>query len=153
MSRAFVKEQDGAPELLPERPVSAAPNYVTPRGLSLIEAEIARLRHDLAQAQEPRDPAASARLSRDLRYWEQRRATAQLVAASERTEKVSFGCRVAIERSDGRRQSFTIVGEDEADPGSGLIAYTAPIARAVIGKRIGDVADVPGGEAEILSIA
>ena len=40
MSRAFVKEQDDVPEDLPERPVSANPNFVTPAGLELIDAEI-----------------------------------------------------------------------------------------------------------------
>ena len=41
MSRAFVREDDGSPEVLPEIPVSSAPNLVTARGLRLIEAKIA----------------------------------------------------------------------------------------------------------------
>ena len=152
MSRAFVKEQDDAPEHLTERPVSANPNLVTPRGLKLIEAEIESLRRVLAQAQAQADKAAIARASRDLRYWMQRRASAQLVEPPTQPLKAGFAVKVGILRDDGRRQVLSIVGEDEADPAKGTIAYTSPMARALMGKAIGEVADVPGGEAEIVSL-
>ena len=152
MSRAFVKEQDDVPEDLPERPVSTNPNFVTARGLSLIDAEIDACRKRLAQGQHDQDKAAISRASRDLRYWTQRRSTAQLVENAGEPETVGFGCRVTIEREDGRRQVFAIVGEDEADPAKGLIAYTAPIARALMGKGEGEFAEVPGGEVEIVEL-
>lgn len=152
MSRAFVKEQDDAPEHLTERPVSANPNLVTPHGLRLIDAEIEALRRGLAQAQAQADKAAIARASRDLRYWMQRRASAQLVEPPTQPLKAGFAVKVGILRDDGRRQVLSIVGEDEADPAKGTIAYTSPMARALMGKAIGEVADVPGGEAEIISL-
>ena len=54
-------------------------------------------------------------------------------------DSVRFGCQVTIERDDGRRQTFRIVGEDEADPAEGTLSYVAPLARALIGKEVGDV--------------
>src|SRR5262245_41598355 len=131
MSRAFVKEQDDQEGLeeLPEIPVSSNPNFVTPRGLVLIDEEIESARKLLAHAQHESDRAGIARASRDLRYWIQRRATAQLVEPPKSAEKVAFATRVSVKRDDGRQQTFSIVGEDEADLEKGLIAYTVPMAR------------------------
>ncbi|MBL8908668.1 MAG: transcription elongation factor GreA [Rhizobiales bacterium] len=152
MSRAFVKDQDDFIEDAGERPVSPHPNLVTERGLSLIDEELERLRKDLAHAMHEANRAAISSLSRDLRYWTQRRTTAQLVPATKDTSKVAFGHRVTILRDDGRRQTFAIVGEDEADPGKGFVAYVTPVARAVLGRSIGDEIDLPGGTAEIEKI-
>jgi transcription elongation GreA/GreB family factor len=152
MSRAFVKDQDDAFEELADRPLSQNPNFVTARGLRLMDEEIECLRAEFAEAQRTRDRAALARISRDLRYWTQRRTTAQLIPPPEKLEKVAFATRVTIEREDGRRQTFTITGEDEGDPSHGYIAYTAPLARAVLGKAIGEFAEAPGGGVEIAAI-
>jgi transcription elongation GreA/GreB family factor len=152
MSRAFVKEQDDAPEQLTERPVSASPNVVTARGLRLIDGEIEVLRRALAQAQADADKAAIARASRDLRYWMQRRATAQVFTPPETPVQVGFGTVVAILRENGRRLRLAIVGEDEASPGEGRIAYTSPMARALLGRIVGELVDIPGGEAEIVAL-
>lgn len=152
MSRAFVKEQDDVPEELVERSVSANLNVVTAKGLKLIDAEIEALRRMLAQGQHKADKAAIARVSRDLRYWMQRRSTAQLVDPPVHPEAVAFATRVTIIRDDGRKQVFSLVGEDETDPASGFISYTSPMARALVGKSVGDFADVPGGEAEIVKL-
>ena len=65
---------------------------------------------------------------------------------------MAFATRVTIRREDGRRQSFSLVGEDEADPSRGLIAYVSPMAHALMNRRVGEWAEVPGGEAEIVSI-
>jgi len=152
MSRAFVKEQDDAPEELLERPVSSNPNFVTERGLRLIEEELERLGKAQSEAQAVEDKAAVARAGRELRYWQQRRATAQLVAPPAELKAVAFATSVTILREDGRRQRFSIVGEDEADPAKGLIAYVSPMARALLGKAKGEFADAPGGEVEIVGI-
>ena len=93
-----------------------------------------------------------ARASRDLRYWMQRRSTAQVMPPPERPDRVVFATRVTILRDDGRRQAFAIVGEDEAEPAKGFIAYTSPLARALMGKSEGDVAEIPGGEAEVVKV-
>ncbi|MFO1122540.1 MAG: GreA/GreB family elongation factor [Hyphomicrobiales bacterium] len=152
MSRAFVKEQDDAPEQLTERPVSANPNFVTQRGLRLIDGEIEALRRVLAQAQAEADKSAIARASRDLRYWMQRRSSAQLVEAPAMPLMAGFATAVTVRREDGRRQTLKLVGEDEADPARGLIAYTSPMARAVLGRALGECVEAPGGEVEIVAL-
>ena len=154
MSRAFVKEADGADVFddLPDRPISPHPNLVTPHGLALIEAEVARHRALLADAQAKGDRAAVAAASRDLRYWTARRASAELVPPAGDASEVRFGLSVTIERDDGRRQRFRIVGQDEADPANGLLSYVSPLARALLGKRVGDTVSAGSGEAEIVDI-
>jgi transcription elongation GreA/GreB family factor len=69
------------------------------------------------------------------------------------TSVVHFGSTVAIDREDGRRQTFRIVGEDEADPERGTLSHVAPLARELLGKSVGDVVRVAGGEAEIVEIS
>jgi transcription elongation GreA/GreB family factor len=153
MSRAFVKEGDGDdPGALPERRISTHPNRVTARGLRLIEEQVARLEAAFAAARAADDRAAIARLSRDLRYWTARRASAQLAPAPSDAERVAFGVRVTIETADGERRSYRLVGEDEADPAAGRISWYAPIARALVGGAVGDVVAGPRGELEILEI-
>jgi transcription elongation GreA/GreB family factor len=151
MSRAFVKEQDDpAAETLPDRPTSGHPNFVTPEGLAAIDAELVRLHADLAGVGD--DRARQAAIQRDLRYWRARRATTEVVEPVAGAGEVRFGSTVTIER-DGRRQTWRIVGEDEADPAAGMISYVSPLARALTGKAAGDVAEVAGSEIEIVSIA
>src|SRR5215213_4422771 len=155
MSRAFVKEPEGdaAIDDLPERPVSHHPNLVTSKGLALIETEVARLHREHAAAQAANDRATLARTARDLRYWSSRRASAQVVAPPADATEAHFGSTVTIERDDGRRQTFRIVGEDEADPAKGTISYVSPVAQALTGKRVGDVVQAGASEAEIVAIA
>jgi transcription elongation GreA/GreB family factor len=154
MSRAFVKEQDDQEGLeeLPEIPISSSPNFVTPRGLILIDEEIEAARKLLAHAQHESDRSGIARASRDLRYWTQRRATAQPVEPPKTPQKVAFATRVTVKRDDGRKQVFSIVGEDEADLEKGLIAYTVPMARALLGLEVGEEADLPGGKGEVIDL-
>jgi transcription elongation GreA/GreB family factor len=68
-------------------------------------------------------------------------------------DEVRFGSLVTIARDDGRRQTWHIVGEDEADPARGSLSYFSPLAAALIGKSVGDVVTVAGGDAEIVAIA
>jgi transcription elongation GreA/GreB family factor len=153
MSRAFVKEQDGAEgEELPERLISEHPNLVTAEGLAHIEAEVERLSRAHAAAQAAEDRASIATTARDLRYWSARLASAELVAAPAGDGRVHFGSTVTIERDDGRRQTWRIVGEDEADPAHGTISYVAPLARALLGKEEGDTVRAADAEAEVLEV-
>jgi transcription elongation GreA/GreB family factor len=156
MSRAFVKETDAVPDL-PDRPVSAHRNFVTSRGLAMIEAELQRSRAALAEAQAAEDRDAVASAVRELRYWSARRASAELQPPPADSEVVRFGSRVTIERdapagSPERNQTFTIVGEDEADPPTGTLSYVSPLARALLGKAVGDIVKAGRREAEILLI-
>jgi transcription elongation GreA/GreB family factor len=152
MSRAFVKETDAAPVDLPDRPVSAHPNFVTPEGLAAIEHELTRLDAALKAATATDDQAAIAAVQRDLRYWRTRRASAQVIEPSEDKSRVHFGTTVTIRRDDGRKQTFRIVGEDEAEPAKGTLSHVSPLARALFGTAVDDVVGFAGGELEILAI-
>ena len=153
MSRAFVKEPDGGEvfEDVPDRPVSSNRNFVTPEGLALIEANLARLHAEHAAAQAGNDRAALAKTSRELRYWTSRRSTAEVIAPKD-AATVQFGSTVTIGRDDGRRQIFRIVGEDEADPARGTLSYVSPVARALLGRSVGEVVRAGNSDAEILQI-
>jgi transcription elongation GreA/GreB family factor len=150
MSRAFVKDAEDAFEDLPERPISSAPNWVTEQGLKAIESEVARLSGELSKAGE--DRYERARIGRDLRYWTARRASAHVAPQPTAQDRVQFGSTVTIDRDDGRRETFRIVGEDEADPSNGTISHVSPLARALMGKSEGDAARVNGADIEIAGI-
>ena len=154
MSKAFTKEPETGDvyDDLPDRPVSPH-NLVTPKGLELIEAELARLHLEHTAAQEANDRARLAKTNRDLRYWTSRRATAQVMEPPKDAKEVHFGSTVTILREDGRRQTYRIVGEDEADPSAGTLSYVSPVAQALMGKQVGDVVEAGAAEAEIVEIS
>jgi transcription elongation GreA/GreB family factor len=153
MSRAFIREDDEIAEtILPDRPVSPLPNIVTRHGLAQIQANLEQARSAVAAAREAGDTAALSEASRDLRYWTARRSSAELSAPTSPASHVQFGSRVTLRRIDGRITAYRIVGIDEADPTKGLISYAAPLARALVALQQGDVVDLQGQEAEILSV-
>lgn len=153
MSRAFVKETDGAEgQELPELRISPHRNLVTSNGLRQIEARVGQLQAALSAARAARDRAEIARLQRDLRYWNERRRTAETVAAAPASGVVRFGATVTLARPDGSRLTYQIVGEDEADPAEGRISWVSPIARHLIGAAVGDVVTLTDGAAEIMEI-
>jgi len=149
MSRAFVKEGDGAEgEPLAELQVSLHRNLVTAEGVVQIEAQVERLRGELSAARSADDRPAIQRIQRDLRYWNERLRTAEVVAAVA-SDVVRFGSTVTLEKKDGRRVEYRIVGEDEADPAHGRISYVAPIAKLLIGASEGDAIALPDGEVTV----
>lgn len=154
MSRAFTKEEetDAAIADIGERPVSQHRNLVTEAGLAQIEAELAELREQFAQAEREGARERIALVSRDLRYWSSRRETAEVSVPERDSKVVRFGMTVDIENEAGRKQTWTIVGEDEADAAQGKISHVSPMAVALFGKRVGDVATVNGKEWEILKM-
>ncbi|RFC64284.1 transcription elongation factor [Fulvimarina endophytica] len=157
MSVAFVKEpNEDQVEVLPDRDLGSDPNIVTRRGLSKIDEEIDGLNRRKDAAREAGDKVAIAHIDRDLRYWLTRRATADVVVPPPSPATAQFGCRVTIEREDGREQSFTIVGIDEADPGTGYLSYLSPLARSLVNKGVGDEIRIGGPKpqsAEIVAIS
>lgn len=133
MSVAFRRESDEE-HLEPrfELPIPAGPNLVTPRGLTLIAERVADLEARLAAASE----AERDLLMRELRYWRTRSVTATL-APTPPADEVAFGSRVRV-RITGVERAFQIVGDDEAEPSAGRIAYSSPLARALMGAMEGE---------------
>lgn len=153
MSRAFVKELDGeAGEDLPELAISPHRNLVTPSGLAQIERTLHHLEGELVDARAADDKSLIARIERDLRYFRQRKATAELIPPAGATGKVRFGSRVRLQTDAGERVEFSIVGEDESDPSKGLISYVSPLAVSLMGGSVGDRVPFLDTEAEIVGI-
>jgi transcription elongation factor GreB len=137
MSRAFVKDDSDAPEPRFERPVSALPNYVTPRGLTLLREALARAR---AEGDD-----------RQARYFQERIDSAIVVDPSSHSlDVVEFGASVRAHDKGGRELRVRIVGEDEADPPRGAISWESPIARAFTDHHVGErvVVHRPAGPIE-----
>jgi transcription elongation factor GreB len=146
MSRAFVKEPDGAPnEPIPERPLSDHPNYVSPAGLNGLRAKLADLegrRSQLVAERASDDPVVQEQMGyvdRDLRYYAARLESAILVDPHTQPRgEVAFGAVVVARDQHGAEHRFAIVGEDEADVARDKVSWVSPVAEALLGARQGD---------------
>lgn len=129
-------------------------NLVTPRGLGLLREEREQLERERASVVSPEGPARRrelAELNGRLALLEERIASARLVEADERpADEVRFGSTVTFLISAGPQQAvertFTLVGADEARVAEGRIAFTAPIAQALLGKKVGSTVAFRLGE-------
>jgi transcription elongation GreA/GreB family factor len=146
MSVAFRRESDEE-HLEPrfELPIPPGPNLVTSRGLEQIRARNEELESKLAGPLSEEDRKA---VLRDARYWRQRLASAQLAPPAD-GERVAFGTRVTFVR-EGHALILELVGHDESEPAAHRIAFTAPLARALIGAEVGDEVDFAGAEEPLL---
>jgi transcription elongation GreA/GreB family factor len=147
MSVAFRRESDEE-HLEPkfELPIPPGPNFVTPDGLAQIETRVGEL--EAAVAAGGTEEALKA-IKRDLRYWRQRQSSA-VPAPAPATGTVGIGTTVTFTLRE-KRQTMTITGQDEADPANHKIAFSSPLARALLGLSAGDFADF-GGEEEAIEI-
>ena len=142
MSKAFTKDdRPDEPVVVRHRPSlpEGVPNYVTRRGLQILRDQLAATEPGVRRSE-----------------LEQRIATALLVAPPADREEIRFGARVKMRDAAGVLREVQIVGVDEADPGTGLVAFMAPLARALLGRATGDLVTVraPGGaeEREVLAV-
>ncbi|PJJ58816.1 GreA/GreB family elongation factor [Hymenobacter chitinivorans] len=167
MSRAFTKEDDvQAPTIIPPRAALPpnTPNYVTPQGLELLRQELVTLEAERAQAEANRDNDAdrtrllsvyNGRIS-DLTS---RIASAKVVDPKAQPPKeVRFGATVTLRTQSGGKvgfeRKFTIVGVDEASVAAGKVAFVAPIARAVVGAKLGKTVTLKlGPKEEVVEVA
>ena len=162
MSHAFVKEPDGdeVGDDQPELPQSPHANSVTPAGLAALRAALAdreARRRDFAAADNAlANKLHLAQAEREMRYFNERIRRAILVdPAGQPAGEVAFGAAVTVEDEDGKRSTFTIVGEDEAEPNAGKVSWVSPLAAALLGARLGDLVTWkrPAGEVELEVLA
>lgn len=140
MSVAFRRESDEEhKEPRFELPIPAGPNLVTQRGPALLAAKVAEIEAAVAAAT---DDEAREALRRELRYWHTRATTAE-VAPEPEEDEVGIGSRVRI-RLGGVERVIDIVGHDEADPAADRLAFSAPLARALMGATTGEKVDFAG---------
>jgi transcription elongation factor GreB len=155
VSKAFTKD-DGpaeAPILRRRAPLPAGvPNYVTPAGLQALRDELAAL--DGAGVPAPTGVESQAHAVRRAEL-EQRIAGAVLAPPPADRAEIRFGARVRATTVAGDVRDIHIVGVDEANPAAHAIAFIAPLARALLGRRVGDVVSVatPGGGEELTILA
>ncbi|MGC4087651.1 MAG: GreA/GreB family elongation factor [Polyangiaceae bacterium] len=154
MSKAFKKDDEAEAPLLARRaPLpDGVPNYVTASGLRALHAEHAALLSGPGEASALEDAARRMALKARLAELEQRLSSAVLVDPhAGPSDQVRFGASVELLDADGKRRAYRIVGVDEADPSQGRVAFVAPLARALLGKRVGDAVLVraPHGEDEL----
>ena len=167
MSKAFTKDDAEEESLvLPSRrPLPpGSNNYVTPRGLESLRAELRRMNDerglhvDVGGQSETDRSRALATLHTRVRELEERIASAIPIdptALPLPRDEVRFGARVTVRGETGGDRHYEIVGVDEADAATGRVAFMAPIARALLGKRVGDVVTfrTPRGEEELEVVA
>jgi len=145
VSRGFVKEDDveRAGTDLPERRVSEFTNYVTPFGLAQLQRQATQLEQQhqalLPNKEDPIVQQSLGPLERDLRYLESRLESVILIEPSTQAkDTVLFGAKVNVEDDEGNAHQFTIVGEDEADIALNKVSWLSPIAKALIGHKVGE---------------
>ena len=161
MSRGFVKEDDleHAGTDVPERQISAHPNYVTANGYAQLQAEAVALEKTIIELKAKKDDQQTqqqiAIANRDLRYVAARLENALVTRPDLNAEQVLFGAMVTVEDEDGASHTYEIVGEDEADIKANKVSWVSPLAKALIGHKIGEsvVWARPAGNAMLEIIA
>ena len=150
-------------------------NYITPAGVQALRGEL----EELMKVERPKVVATVAwaasngdrsenadyiygkrrlrQIDGRIRFLTKRIEAAQVVDPSLLdSKKVVFGATVCIENEEGIKKTFQIVGEDEIDTAQGKISWKSPMAKAVLGKEVGDevLLKKPGGDSwvEILSL-
>jgi transcription elongation factor GreB len=166
------EDDEGPPGLPP-----GTPFYMTPAGHAAMQAELHALWHverpkvvevvswaaGLGDRSENADYQYGKRrlreIDRRVRFLRKRLERAEVVdpAKQTRRDQVFFGATVTYVREDDSEVSVTIVGMEEADAQRGRISWVSPVARTLLGKRVGDLVKLrtPAGveEIEVLRIA
>lgn len=163
MSRAFVKEDDaGEPPIIPARAAlpPGIPNYVTPAGLVALRTELEELETKRAAIESNREDEANRTrqltiIKSQINALSERLNSAKVVDPKNQPPgEVRFGATVTLVTKQGAKigftRTFTIVGVDEASITEGKIGFVAPIAKAVLGAKVGETVPVKLGREEEL---
>ena len=146
MSRGFVKEDDleHAGTDVPERQLSQHANYVTVNGYAQLEklaTELEQQRLSLSASKDEQQAQQKlAVINRDLRYVAARLENALVTRPDLNAEQVLFGATVTVEDEGGASHTYEIVGEDEADIKANKVSWVSPLAKALIGHKVGESA-------------
>ena len=146
-------------------------NQMTADAYAALEAELAELEGegrremaeriktarswgDLKENSEYHDAKdAQAHLETKILRLQERRRNAVVVESAAGAGVVGLGSVVTVRDAEsGRENAHTLVSANEADPANGSISYVSPLARALLGKRIGDVVEVNGAEIEVVAV-
>jgi transcription elongation factor GreB len=174
MNKAFTKEDEASltDEPLPadEPVVAGGARYITPEGFKRLQDELQQIWRverpkvtaevSAAAAQGDRSENAEyiygkkklRELDRRIRYLSKRLDSLTVVEQRESADRVLFGAWVTFEDEDGAEATWRIVGPDEFDVKVGRISVDSPVAKALLGKRVGDEVTLqrPKGPADVL---
>jgi transcription elongation factor GreB len=162
MSKAFTKEEasDAGLVIRTRAPLPPdVPNYVTARGLSLLESELHQLEAERDTLERSTDEKERQRLptlyARITEVAARVHGTVVVDVAEDQKDEVRLGARVTVRDGAGRERRFQIVGVDEANGAEGRLAFVAPMARALLGRKVGEITAVqtPRGEDELEIVA
>ncbi len=154
MSRGFVKEEDQEePVLVPPRAAlpDGVTNYVTQNGLMELKKEMEELeeqRSSIDQDNETERRRSQSLIDGKINLLAERLNSARLLTPEDLPkDEVRFGAQVEIKNlGDGKKQEFQIVGVDEANIKKQKIAFVAPIAKAITGRKAGEEIEFKLGE-------
>jgi transcription elongation factor GreB len=138
-----------------------AVNYITPQGFKKLQDEFKQLFHEerpklvetVAWAAGNGDRSENGdyiygkrrlrEIDKRLKFLRDRIESANVVDPKQiRSDKVVFGATVEIEDEDGEKKTYQIVGEDEIEPGKNRISWKSPMAKALLGKKVGDEIEI-----------
>lgn len=136
-------------------------NYITPEGFKKLQEEFRKLFHEerpklvetVAWAAGNGDRSENGdyiygkkrlrEIDKRLKFLRDRIESAKVVDPKEvKSETIVFGARVTITDEDGAEKIYQIVGEDEIEPGQNKISWKSPMAKALLGKRVGDEVEI-----------
>jgi transcription elongation factor GreB len=162
MSKAFTKEESADDSIMvrARAPLPAdVPNYVTARGLGLLERELHELEAERDTLERSTDEKQRQRLpslyARITEVAARVHGTVLVDVAEDQKDEVRLGAHVTVRDGAGRERRYQIVGVDEANGAEGRLAFVAPVARALLGRRVGEITAVqtPRGEDELEIVA
>lgn len=146
MSKAFTKEDDNSPEERPLLPRVQLPfgvkNYMTAEGHARYREELARCeakRSELLQSSGASSPELP-KIDERIRYYQEILASAEIAPVNPDKTKARFGDWVKIRDEQGMEETYQLVGVDETDLDAGKISWISPLAKALLGKSIGETA-------------
>ena len=148
-------------------------NYVTERGLTKLQDELARLQNEerldlidrlaeVTSGGDWMDNAERTLIEEELGFVEARirelegiLSTAEIIPPDRDPDRVNLGDTVVLETEEGETESYTIVGASETDPQAGLISHESPLGKALLDHRVGDdvVAHAPAGDLRMRVVA
>lgn len=158
MSKAFTRESDDETDEPPARAHGAelpegARNYMTPAGAARQKDELDRLTHvERPALLAAGDPRALHALDHRLAFLRRRLEAQEIVDPASQPPGIAlFGAEIVVHDEDGNSRRYRIVGVDEVDPPHGDVSWVSPLARALLGARVGDVVTVrsPRGDEEL----
>jgi transcription elongation factor GreB len=149
MSRGFVREGDQEePVVIPQRAVlpDHVINYVTPSGMKQLREELDALEKDFAgitvEDEKERRREQTLVLGKIKLLKERLNSARPILLEEQPQDEIRFGATVKFKNLNLKtHQVLTITGVDEANVAQGKIAFTTPIARAIIGAKVGDTVD------------